>query len=177
MGDHVTFHVSVCSAQLGPSVDTRTCVSLRMHGDVPPFPREGGFACCTPLGARQWIHARPSVYGVYAALHEFLREGDSEVDGSCLEVFTLFFLREGEPRILCWYCGSGCSLGASSHFGATVLHQTTGCSRVQCCKHGRVSTLWWRQPRRSARFSAATVADRTTRSDAHILCMSTRMSL
>ena len=69
-------------------MDTRTCVSPRRLGDVPSFlPRDCGLAWCTPLGARQWIHARASVYGVYAAFHVFPREGDFEVDaGPALRV-------------------------------------------------------------------------------------------
>ena len=112
-----------------------------------PFPREGGFACCTPLGARQWMHARASVYGVYAALHEFLREGDSEVDGSCLDVLhTVFYVKVSLGScvgITAVVVLRPLSLGASSHFGVIVLHQTTGvlsssvlqthCSKQQGC--------------------------------------------
>ena len=51
--------------QLGPSVDTRTCVSLRRLGDLSPFFRpEGVLACRTSLGARRRINAHASVYGV-----------------------------------------------------------------------------------------------------------------
>ena len=78
--------------QLGPSVDTRTCVSLRRLGDCFSFfRREGVLACRTSLRARRRMNAHASVYGVFAALHGFLRESDSEVDGSCLDVLHLVF--------------------------------------------------------------------------------------
>ena len=77
--------------QLGPSVDPRTCVSLRTLGDVSLFRREGVLACRTSLRARRRMNAHASVYGVYAALHGFLRESVSEVDGSCLDVLHLVF--------------------------------------------------------------------------------------
>ena len=78
--------------QLGPSVDTRTCgQSTEAQGFFHFFRREGVLACRTSLGARQVINAHPSVQGVYAALHGFLRESDSEVDGSCLDVLHPVF--------------------------------------------------------------------------------------
>ena len=117
--------------------------SSEARGFVPLFfRREGVLACRTSLGARRRINAHASVYGVQAALHGFLRESDSEVDGSCLDVLHLVFL------LVILFLGRDARLqGCTSDFVCTC-RQNEGDTRASLTMAPRHSSLTFERSRR-----------------------------
>ena len=55
---------------------------------------------------RPWMHAHVSIFGVCAALIGFLRESDSEDDGSCLDVLHPVFLAVCLPNTVSKPCAT-----------------------------------------------------------------------